>query len=169
MAPKRHKHLSHNHLRDTQTSSCLQQNIKKKCLLCLHEKLAIITYLSQNTLLNKKSEILSKCKHLTLRPIHITHLTPLLIKKKKSNDTTPHLKHRKYHFPPPTITLTTMYVPSFSINPHTLLHTPPLSVKIIISWALIIGLNTLHSSYLPRTLYLLLQYRIIHITLTQNG
>ena len=35
----------------------------KKCLLCLHEKLAIITHPSQNTLLNKKSEILSKCRH----------------------------------------------------------------------------------------------------------
>ena len=33
----------------------------KKCLLCLHEKLAIITYPSQNTLLNEKYEILSKC------------------------------------------------------------------------------------------------------------
>ena len=35
----------------------------KKCLLCLHEKLANITYPSQNTLLKKKSEILSKYKH----------------------------------------------------------------------------------------------------------
>ena len=35
----------------------------RKCLLCLHEKLAIITYPSQNTLLNKKLKILSKCRH----------------------------------------------------------------------------------------------------------
>ncbi len=62
MAPKRHKHLSYNYLGDTKTSTCLQQNIKK-CLLYLHEKLAIITQPSQNTLLNKKSEILSKCRH----------------------------------------------------------------------------------------------------------
>ena len=34
----------------------------KKCLLYLHKKLPI-TYPSQNTLLNKKSEILSKCRH----------------------------------------------------------------------------------------------------------
>ena len=31
--------------------------------LCLHEKLAIITHPSQNTMLNKKPEILSKCRH----------------------------------------------------------------------------------------------------------
>ena len=45
--------------------------------------------------------------------------------------TTPHLKNCKYHFSPPTITPATIYVPSFSINPNTLLHTPPLSVKLI--------------------------------------
>ena len=60
---------------------------------------------------------------LTLWPIHITHLTPLLLKKKRTNDTTPHLKHRKYHFPPPTITPATKYVPLPSINPYILLHT----------------------------------------------
>ena len=53
MAPKRHEHLSHNHLGDTKASTCIQQNIKK-CLICLHEKLAIITYPSQNTQQNKK-------------------------------------------------------------------------------------------------------------------
>ena len=37
----------------------------KICLLCLNEKLAIITFPSQNTLLNKKLEILSKCRHET--------------------------------------------------------------------------------------------------------
>ena len=56
MAPKRHKHLSYKHMGNTKTSTCLQQNIRKKCLLCLHEKLAIITHPSQNTQLNKKSE-----------------------------------------------------------------------------------------------------------------
>jgi len=35
----------------------------KKCLLCLQEKLSIITHLPHCTLLNKKSEILSKCRH----------------------------------------------------------------------------------------------------------
>ena len=35
----------------------------RKCLLCLYEKLAILTYPSQNTLLSKKLEILFKCRH----------------------------------------------------------------------------------------------------------
>ena len=152
MAPKSYKHLSHNQLRDTRTSTCLQQNIKKKCLLCLHEKLGIITYPSQNTLLNKKIwnpfKMLARQQTISLRfrPIHITHLTPPL--KKKKRGTTPHLKNRKYHFPPLTIIPATIYVPSFSLR------LPTLSVKFIFSWALIIGLNTLRSSYLPRTLYL---------------
>ena len=95
MATKRHKHLSHNHLGDTKTSTCLQQNIKK-CLLCLHEKLAIITYPSQNTLLNKKSEILSKCRHKNKHHLshfnphtHTTHLTPRRYIKKQKNPEAP--------------------------------------------------------------------------------
>ena len=61
------------HLKDMNISPTITWEILKlapaynktsrKCLLCLHEKLAIITYLLQNTLLNKKSEILSKCRH----------------------------------------------------------------------------------------------------------
>ena len=38
-------------------------NVSKKCLLCLHEKLLIITYPNQNELLNKRSELISKCRH----------------------------------------------------------------------------------------------------------
>lgn len=38
-------------------------NISKKCLLCLYEKLAIITYESPDDLLNKRSELISKCRH----------------------------------------------------------------------------------------------------------
>lgn len=38
-------------------------NITKKCLLCLHEKVAIISHKPQKNLLNKKSEIISKCRH----------------------------------------------------------------------------------------------------------
>ena len=38
-------------------------NTSKKCLLCLHEKLAIITHPNQNELLNKRSELLCKCRH----------------------------------------------------------------------------------------------------------
>ena len=38
-------------------------NISKKCLLCLYEKLVIITYLRQHELLNKRSELFCKCRH----------------------------------------------------------------------------------------------------------
>ena len=50
------------HLGNTETNTCQQQDIKKY-LLCLLKKLTIITHPLQNTLLNKKSEILSKCRH----------------------------------------------------------------------------------------------------------
>ena len=59
LAHKGHNHLAYHQLRNTKTSTRLQQDLKKY-LLCLTEKLAIITHPSQNTLLNKKSEILSK-------------------------------------------------------------------------------------------------------------
>ena len=35
----------------------------KRCSLCLHEKLAILTYLNQSELLNKRSELVSKYQH----------------------------------------------------------------------------------------------------------
>ena len=38
-------------------------NITKKCLLCLYEKLEIISYPNQEELLNKQSELISKCRH----------------------------------------------------------------------------------------------------------
>ena len=38
-------------------------NITKRCLLCLHEKLEIISYEKPEELLNKKSELISKCRH----------------------------------------------------------------------------------------------------------
>ena len=38
-------------------------NITKRCLLCLREKLAIAMYPHEEVLLNKKSEIISKCRH----------------------------------------------------------------------------------------------------------
>ena len=38
-------------------------NISKKCFLCLHEKLVIITYPRQHELLNKRSEVFCKCLH----------------------------------------------------------------------------------------------------------
>ena len=39
-------------------------NISKRCLLCLHEKSAIALYLNPEELLNKWSEMNSKCHHL---------------------------------------------------------------------------------------------------------
>ena len=39
-------------------------NISKRCLLCLHEKLAIALYPNPEELLNKTSEMISKCRHL---------------------------------------------------------------------------------------------------------
>ena len=38
-------------------------NITKRCSLCLHEKLAIITYPYPDELLNKRSELVTKCRH----------------------------------------------------------------------------------------------------------
>ena len=133
MATKRHKHLSHNHLGDTKTSTRLQQNIKRY-LLCLHEKLAIITYPSQNILQNKKSEILSKCKlentlQPRLQPTHTTHLTPRIYIKWS--------------------TISTIFLCQPSHPPHnisTRLH------HFNFLRALKIGPNALHSPYLPNSL-----------------
>ena len=38
-------------------------NISKKCLLCLHEKLLILNYHNPVELLNKRSELMGKCRH----------------------------------------------------------------------------------------------------------
>ena len=38
-------------------------NISKKCLLFLHKKVGIINYPGPDELLNKKSELISKCRH----------------------------------------------------------------------------------------------------------
>ena len=38
-------------------------NISKRCLLCIHEKLEIINYPRPEELLNKISELISKCHH----------------------------------------------------------------------------------------------------------
>ena len=38
-------------------------NTSKRCLLCLEEKMAIIEYPDQNNLLNKRSELINKCRH----------------------------------------------------------------------------------------------------------
>ena len=38
-------------------------NITKRCSLCLYEKLAIITYPYPGELLNRRSELVTKCRH----------------------------------------------------------------------------------------------------------
>ena len=38
-------------------------NISKKCLLFLHKKLEIANFKDQDHLLNKRSELISKCRH----------------------------------------------------------------------------------------------------------
>ena len=38
-------------------------NITKKCALCLHEKLTIVTHNNEKVLLNKNNELISKCRH----------------------------------------------------------------------------------------------------------
>ena len=38
-------------------------NISKRCMLCLHEIYEILNYPDQEKLLNKKSELISKCRH----------------------------------------------------------------------------------------------------------
>ena len=38
-------------------------NISKKCNLCLQEKIEIIEYPDQKNLLNKRSELINKCRH----------------------------------------------------------------------------------------------------------
>ena len=37
-------------------------NISKRCMLCLHEKYETLNYPAQEELLNKKSELVSKCR-----------------------------------------------------------------------------------------------------------
>ena len=38
-------------------------NISKKCQLCLQEKFEILNYPNPNELLNKRSKLISKCRH----------------------------------------------------------------------------------------------------------
>ena len=51
-------------------------NISKKCQLCLQEKFEILNYLNPNELLNKRSELISKCHH----------FNKFLLSNYKSND-----------------------------------------------------------------------------------
>ena len=51
-------------------------NISKRCMLCLHEKYEILNYPDQEELLNKRSEIVSQCRH----------VNKFLLSNYKSND-----------------------------------------------------------------------------------
>ena len=51
-------------------------NISKRCMLCLHEKYEILNYPDQEELLNKRSELVSKCRH----------INKFLLSNYKSND-----------------------------------------------------------------------------------
>ena len=51
-------------------------NITKNCMLCLHEKFEILTYSNQDELLNKRSELVSKC----------CHINKYLLSNSKAND-----------------------------------------------------------------------------------
>ena len=64
-------------------------NIAKRCSLCLHEKLVIITYPYLNELLNRQSELVTKCRH----------ENKFLLKNFNSNDWSfkPHDNLRKYN------------------------------------------------------------------------
>ena len=63
-------------------------NISKKCLLCLYEKLEIVTYQNQKELLNKRSELLCKCRHANkflLKNYIINDFTKLAILSSREN------------------------------------------------------------------------------------
>ena len=51
-------------------------NISKRCMLCLHEKYEILNYPDQYELLNKRSELVSKCRN----------INKFLLSNYKSND-----------------------------------------------------------------------------------
>ena len=51
-------------------------NIFKKCELCLQEKFEILNYPNPNELLKKRSELISKCRH----------VNKILLSNYKSND-----------------------------------------------------------------------------------
>ena len=161
------------HLKDTNISPTITWEILKqapaynktlkKWLLCLHEKLAIITCPSQNTLLNKKSEILSKCRH------ENKHFTHTLIHTHNPSNTssiyinkTKNLKHRKYHFPPPTITLATQYMCHLSPLTPILLSTH-LYYRLILLFMRIKN-RPQHSTFILSTTYTLPFSTIVYIS-----
>ena len=47
---------------NSQKGSCILQHYKN-CLICLHKKLEIVYYPHPEELLNKQSDVVSKCRH----------------------------------------------------------------------------------------------------------
>ena len=62
-------------------------SISKKCQLCLQKKFEILDYPNPTQLLNKRSEFISKCRHIN---------TFLLSNYKSNNQTFWKMSHRKY-------------------------------------------------------------------------
>ena len=119
-----------------------------KCLLCLHEKLAIITHPSQNTRPNKKSEILSKCKHENTyqvkhfnpytKPIHHTYTTSTTKNPTHpfTNYPTTHPLHQKSHLP-----LLNLCIHFHACQPVDIM-------SVMFSWLLEIRLHTVYLTHL---------------------
>ena len=49
--------------RKIKKSTPAYNNNSKRCILCLEEKMAILTFPEQQKLLSKRSELISKCRH----------------------------------------------------------------------------------------------------------
>ena len=45
------------------TSAPAYTSITKRCMLCMQEEMAIITFPDEDNLLNRRSELISKCRH----------------------------------------------------------------------------------------------------------
>ena len=96
MAPKRHKHLSHNHLGDTKASTGIQQDIKNmpplppRKISYHHQPITKHPAKQKNLKFFQNVGTKTNIFSLTLQPIHITQLYTSTHIKKKSNDSTPH-------------------------------------------------------------------------------
>ena len=70
------QNISPNLMRCIVKSVPVYSNISKRCMLCLHGKFEISNYSDQEELLNKRSEHVSKCRH----------VNKFLLSNYKSND-----------------------------------------------------------------------------------
>ena len=59
------KHRPNNQILHKEILNKVYSNPKQNmCILCLTEKLWIINFIHENNYLNKKSELMNKCKHI---------------------------------------------------------------------------------------------------------